>query len=57
VLGYFLGLDRLMALLNVKPKVIEANKRVLLAPDEWALVFKDQSLIFSRKHALATLVL
>lgn len=57
VLGYFLGLDRLMALLNVKPKVIESNKRVLLAPDEWAIVFKDQKLIFSRKQTLATLVL
>jgi len=57
VLGYYLGLSRLLALLKVKPKVVETTKRVALAPDEWALVFKDQKLIFSRKDALAGLIL
>lgn len=57
VLAYYLGLSRLLALLKVKPNVVPSNKRVVLAPDEWAITFKDEKLIFSRTDPLVSLVL
>lgn len=57
VLGYELGLDRLMQLLGVAPRRVIAGTRVQLAADEYSLVFSDETLVFSKDDALATLVL
>jgi hypothetical protein len=57
VLGYELGLDRLMQLLGVTPRRVTAGTRVQLADDEYSLVFSDETLVFSKDDALAALVL
>jgi hypothetical protein len=57
VLGYFLGISRLLVLLDVKPTVIPAKKRIVINNDEWVLAFKDRKLIFKRDNYLANLIL
>lgn len=57
VLGYLLGLRKLCARLNVRPRVVAPGDKVGLQPDEWSVVFKDQTWVFSRKNALASIIL
>ncbi len=57
VLAYFLGLEKLMKLLKVKPRRVLANSRVNLTSTEWALKFSDETLVFSREDRLASLIL
>lgn len=57
VLGYRLGLSKLIRSLGVTPRRVEAGKQLNLAPDEFRIRFKDQSLIFSRKNARAAMIL
>jgi len=57
VLSYLIGISKVCKLLDAKPRVLEAKTRVQLKSDEWALVFKDKKLIFSRQNQLATLLL
>lgn len=57
VLGYYVGLAGLCSMLKVSPRRVPAGKRANLQEDEWAMVFEDQTLVFSRKDKLATLVL
>lgn len=57
ILGYLLGFNGVCKLLNVKPRVVPAGKRMNLTKDEWAMAFEDQSLVFNRKDTLASLVL
>lgn len=56
-LGYYLGLSNLIKLLKVTPRVFDVKKRVTLASDEFALIFQDQKLIFSRSNPVASLIL
>lgn len=57
VLGYYLGLRGLIALLNAPYRTVPNRKNKNLQPDEYALVFKDQSLIFKRGNRTAELIL
>lgn len=57
VLGYFLGISRLLVLLDIKPSIIPAKKRIVVNNDEWVLAFKDRKLIFKRDNYLANLIL
>ena len=57
VLGYLMGLSKVCKLLNATPRIVEGKTRATTQPHEWVLSFKDKKLIFSRKNALATLVL
>lgn len=57
ILGYILGLDNLLSFLEVTPRVVEGRGQLKLANDEWALRFKDKSLVFSRKNKVATMIL
>ncbi len=57
VLGYELGLERLLKLLQVTPRRVPAGQRLHLAEDEYSLVFADESLVFSRDDQLASMVL
>lgn len=57
VLGYLLGFDQLLTLLNVKPRRVPAGERPKLEPDEYSLVFSDETLVFSRNDAKASMVL
>jgi hypothetical protein len=57
VLGYLIGLDNLIKILKVNPRIIPAGQRSSLAADEWSIVFQDETWIFSRDDSLATIVL
>jgi hypothetical protein len=57
VLGYELGLTRLMRLLKVEPRIVPAGTRVGLGPDEYAIVFADETFVFKKDNAFASMVL
>lgn len=57
VLGYLMGLDKLLLRLNVDYRIVPAGERPKLESHEWMIVFQDESWVFSRENALATLVL
>ncbi len=57
VLAYFLGLEKLIKILNVKPRRVLANTRVNLTHNEWTLKFSDETLVFSREDRLASMIL
>lgn len=49
ILGYHLGLGNLMKTLKLKPRRVARKSRYDLAPDEYAIPFKDEVLIFNKK--------
>lgn len=57
VLGYELGLDKLMELLHVEPRRVPAGTRLNLEAHEYPLVFSDETLVFSRDQKEASMVL
>jgi hypothetical protein len=57
VLGYLLGLNKLIKRLGVTPRRVAAGNRVNLEIDEYGIVFQDETWVFNKKDALATLVL
>ena len=57
VLGYELGLTKLMKLLRVEPRRVPAGMRVGLAWDEYGIVFQDETYVFKRTDSFATMVL
>ncbi len=57
VLGYKLGLDNLMKILNVNPRRVQAGSRINLQDNEYAIYFSDETLIFTRDNELASLIL
>lgn len=57
ILGYELGLDKLMQMLGVTPRRVQAGKRVGLTEDEYSLVFADETLVFSKSDRFAALFL
>jgi len=56
VLSYFIGFKNLLKLLNVKYKTSE-GRIGLLDKHEYAIRFKDQNFIFSRKDRLSSMIL
>jgi hypothetical protein len=57
VLGYEMGISKLVKLLRVEPRRVPAGMRVGLGPDEYAIVFQDETLVFKRTDAFASMVL
>lgn len=57
VLGYELGLSRLMAMLKITPRRVPAGQRVGLQSNEYDLVFADETLVFSRDNRFASMVM
>lgn len=57
VLGYYIGFKKLLAALNVKYRTVEPRKNKQLAPNEYAIVFKDKSYIFNRDNRFASLII
>ncbi len=57
ILGLEMGLERLVAALKVKPRIVPAGERVNLQSHEYALQFSDESWVFSRHDKLASLIL
>lgn len=57
VLGYEMGLERLMKLLGVTPRRVPAGQRANIDQSEFSLVFSDETLVFSRDNPMASMVL
>lgn len=57
VLAYYFGYDELLKDLKITPRVIPAGTRYTLSEDEYAIVFADESHVFSRDNQLAAMLL
>lgn len=57
VLGYYLGLDGLITLLREPYRIVEGRKQKNLEKDEYAITFKDVSLIFKTTNVVSTMIL
>ena len=57
VLSYYIGFENLLTLLSVNYRLVEPRKQKALTPDEYAVVFKDKTYVFSRKDVVSSLVL
>lgn len=56
VLGYLMGIRALCAKLRIKPRVVAAGSRPTLAPDEFKIVFADETWIFDRRDPMARMI-
>lgn len=57
VLAYEMGLQRLIDMLGVTPRRVQAGSRTNMLPHEYSLVFADETWIFSRNDAKAAMIL
>jgi hypothetical protein len=57
VLGYEMGLERLMKLLGVTPRRVPAGTRASVDIDEYSVVFSDETLVFSKDDKKAAMIL
>lgn len=57
ILGYEMGLSKLMQFLSVTPRRVPAGKRVGLEAHEYSIVFSDETLVFQKKDRLAAIIL
>lgn len=57
VLGYEMGLNKLIKRMHVQPRRVPAGTRVGLQPHEYALVFSDETLVFERRDYRAAMIL
>ena len=57
VLSYLYGFENLLTMLKVKPRRVNAGQRLNLQEHEYAIVFSDETLIFSREDRVATMIL
>jgi hypothetical protein len=57
ILGYYVGFRRLVALLDEPYRIVEGRKGKALAPNEYAISFKDVSYIFKTADRVNTLIL
>lgn len=56
VLGYMMGFKALLAKLKIKPRIVPRGERASMAPDEWRIVFDDETWVFERKDSMACMV-
>jgi hypothetical protein len=56
-LAYLLGIDELLKVLNVVPRRALVGERLNLQADEYAIRFKNESLIFKRSDVMAGMLL
>lgn len=57
VLAYLLGLDKLLQVLNLRPRRVPAGERLNLSDEDFALRFEDEALIFPRDNKVASMIL
>ena len=57
VLGYLIGIRKLLKVLGTKYKVMEGKNFKNLLKDEFKVSFKDETYIFSRKDKISSLIL
>ena len=56
VLGYMMGFKALLAKLRIKPRIVGRGERPNMTPDEWRIVFDDETWVFDRKDSMACMV-
>lgn len=57
VLGHRMGLTQLMETLNVVPRRVPSGEKLAVGPDEYAIRFADESLVFNKEDQKAQLIL
>jgi hypothetical protein len=57
VLGYQMGLEKLMRALKVTARRVNAGQRLNLQDNEYAIAFSDETLIFPRDNTFAAMIL
>lgn len=57
ILGYEMGLDKLLRLLKVQPRRVPAGQRVQMEQHEYSIVFADETLVFLKDDRYASLIL
>lgn len=57
VLGYEMGLEKLIKLLKVEVRRVPVGTRVNLLPHEYAIVFNDETLAFNKDDTFASMIL
>lgn len=57
LLSYYLGLDRLLKLLNVKYEIVNSKDRVPVSTDSYIIKFKDKKIIIDRDFGLGDIIL
>jgi hypothetical protein len=57
ILGYYMGLEKLLAALRAHNRIIPVGRRMQLAPTEYVLRFEDMSLVLDRRDRFATMIL
>jgi hypothetical protein len=57
ILAFELGFDRLCKMLKVEPRRVQAGTRTNMDINEYAIVFKDETLIFSKEDRAAAMIL
>lgn len=57
VLGYYIGFKQLLSLLKVKYRIVEAKKNKKLLSNEFAIQFKDISLVFEDDQSVSSLIM
>jgi hypothetical protein len=56
VLAYLLGFENLLKLMKINPRRVSNGSRLQLAPDEYAVRFMDESLIFQKDDLRSSLI-
>lgn len=57
VLAYKYGLEKLMTLLGVMPRRVPIGQKTNIQAHEYAIVFSDETLVFSRDNLVSTMIL
>lgn len=57
MLGLEMGLSSLMNTLNVKPRRVPAGEKPYIQPEEYALAFSDETLVFPKDNKTASIIL
>lgn len=57
ILSYLYGFSKLVRSLKITPRVVPAGQRAQLTPDEWEIVFQDETWVFNREDRLASMIL
>lgn len=56
VLCYYFGIDQLLKVLNISPRVIPVGERVLYSEDEFVVSCSDEHLVFNRRDLIASYI-
>jgi len=57
LLTYYIGINTLLKVLNIKYSIFESNSRITLLPNQFKLVFKNVTLVIDRDYGYSDLIL